>query len=30
MYRTEEFKAEIAPCRTFVFLRELEQLAKAG
>jgi UDP-3-O-[3-hydroxymyristoyl] N-acetylglucosamine deacetylase / 3-hydroxyacyl-[acyl-carrier-protein] dehydratase len=30
MYRAEEFKAEIAPCRTFVFLRELEQLAKAG
>jgi UDP-3-O-[3-hydroxymyristoyl] N-acetylglucosamine deacetylase/3-hydroxyacyl-[acyl-carrier-protein] dehydratase len=31
MYRaTSEFKAEIAPCRTFVFLRELEQLAKAG
>ena len=30
MYRVEEFKKEIAPCRTFVFLRELEQLAKAG
>ncbi len=30
MYRVEEFKTEIAPCRTFVFLRELEQLAKAG
>jgi UDP-3-O-[3-hydroxymyristoyl] N-acetylglucosamine deacetylase/3-hydroxyacyl-[acyl-carrier-protein] dehydratase len=30
MYRVEEFKDEIAPCRTFVFLRELEQLAKAG
>lgn len=30
MYRVEEFKEEIAPCRTFVFLRELEQLAKAG
>ncbi|HEY0978109.1 MAG TPA: bifunctional UDP-3-O-[3-hydroxymyristoyl] N-acetylglucosamine deacetylase/3-hydroxyacyl-ACP dehydratase [Flavobacteriales bacterium] len=30
MYNTGEFKAEIAPCRTFVFLRELEQLAKAG
>ncbi|MBS1583393.1 MAG: bifunctional UDP-3-O-[3-hydroxymyristoyl] N-acetylglucosamine deacetylase/3-hydroxyacyl-ACP dehydratase [Bacteroidetes bacterium] len=30
MYRSEEFRAEIAPCRTFVFLRELEQLAKAG
>ena len=30
MYRAEEFKTGIAPCRTFVFLRELEQLAKAG
>lgn len=30
MYNSGEFKAEIAPCRTFVFLRELEQLAKAG
>jgi UDP-3-O-[3-hydroxymyristoyl] N-acetylglucosamine deacetylase/3-hydroxyacyl-[acyl-carrier-protein] dehydratase len=30
MYRVEEFRTEIAPCRTFVFLRELEQLAKAG
>ena len=30
MYRAEEFKQEIAPCRTFVFLRELEVLAKAG
>ena len=30
MYRAEEFKTEIAPCRTFVFLRELEVLAKAG
>jgi UDP-3-O-[3-hydroxymyristoyl] N-acetylglucosamine deacetylase/3-hydroxyacyl-[acyl-carrier-protein] dehydratase len=30
MYRADEFKTEIAPCRTFVFLRELEQLAKAG
>lgn len=30
MYRAEEFRAEIAPCRTFVFLRELEQLANAG
>jgi len=30
MYHTGEFKDEIAPCRTFVFLRELEQLAKAG
>ena len=30
MYRAEEFKRDIAPCRTFVFLRELEVLAKAG
>lgn len=30
MYRAEEFKTDIAPCRTFVFLRELEVLAKAG
>ena len=30
MYNSGEFKAEIAPCRTFVFLRELEALAKAG
>ncbi|MBP7513648.1 MAG: 3-hydroxyacyl-ACP dehydratase FabZ, partial [Flavobacteriales bacterium] len=30
MYRTDEFKRDIAPCRTFVFLRELEVLAKAG
>ncbi len=30
MYNSGEFKAEIAACRTFVFLRELEQLAKAG
>lgn len=30
MYRAEEFKSDIAPCRTFVFLRELELLAKAG
>ena len=30
MYRAEEFKSEIAPCRTFVFLRELEHLAKQG
>jgi UDP-3-O-[3-hydroxymyristoyl] N-acetylglucosamine deacetylase/3-hydroxyacyl-[acyl-carrier-protein] dehydratase len=30
MYRADEFKTDIAPCRTFVFLRELEQLAKAG
>ncbi len=26
----EDFKTEIAPCRTFVFLHELEQLAKLG
>nr|MDQ3101139.1 UDP-3-O-acyl-N-acetylglucosamine deacetylase [Bacteroidota bacterium] len=30
MYNIGEFKQEIAPCRTFVFLRELEQLANAG
>ncbi len=30
MYHLGEFKSEIAPCRTFVFLRELEQLAKTG
>ena len=30
MYHVGEFKKEIAPCRTFVFLHELEQLAKAG
>jgi len=30
MYHAGEFKSEIAPCRTFVFLRELELLAKAG
>ena len=30
MYRAEDFKQDIAPCRTFVFLRELELLAKAG
>lgn len=28
MYNTGEFEAEIAKCRTFVFLRELEVLAK--
>lgn len=28
MYHIGEFKKEIAPCRTFVFLRELEALAK--
>ena len=30
MYNLGEFKEEISPCRTFVFLRELEALAKAG
>ncbi|MES2629428.1 MAG: bifunctional UDP-3-O-[3-hydroxymyristoyl] N-acetylglucosamine deacetylase/3-hydroxyacyl-ACP dehydratase [Bacteroidota bacterium] len=30
MYKLEDFTTEIAPCRTFVFLRELEQLAAAG
>jgi UDP-3-O-[3-hydroxymyristoyl] N-acetylglucosamine deacetylase/3-hydroxyacyl-[acyl-carrier-protein] dehydratase len=30
MSNNGEFKTEIAPCRTFVFLREIEQLAKAG
>ena len=28
MYKIAEFKSEIAACRTFVFLRELEFLAK--
>ncbi len=28
MYEISEFKKEIAPCRTFVFLREIEELAK--
>lgn len=28
MYQIDEFKRDIAPCRTFVFLRELEFLAK--
>ncbi|OJX34880.1 MAG: UDP-3-O-[3-hydroxymyristoyl] N-acetylglucosamine deacetylase [Flavobacteriia bacterium 40-80] len=28
IYNIDEFKAEIAPCRTFVFLKELEFLAK--
>ncbi|MFT5581253.1 MAG: UDP-3-O-[3-hydroxymyristoyl] N-acetylglucosamine deacetylase [Psychromonas sp.] len=28
MYQISDFKKEIAPCRTFVFLRELEFLAK--
>lgn len=30
MYEISEFKKEIAPCRTFVFLREIEYLAKNG
>ena len=30
MYHLGEFKEEISSCRTFVFLRELEALAKAG
>jgi UDP-3-O-[3-hydroxymyristoyl] N-acetylglucosamine deacetylase/3-hydroxyacyl-[acyl-carrier-protein] dehydratase len=30
MYKIEDFEEQIAPCRTFVFLRELEALAKAG
>ena len=30
MYHTGEFEAEISRCRTFVFLRELEVLAKNG
>ena len=30
MYDISEFKENIAPCRTFVFLRELEMLAEAG
>lgn len=30
MYEITEFRDAIAPCRTFVFLRELEALAKAG
>ncbi len=30
MYHLGEFKEEISQCRTFVFLRELEQLAKNG
>lgn len=28
MYQVDDFKKEIAPCRTFVFLRELEFLAE--
>lgn len=30
MYHVGEFKDEIASCRTFVFLREVEQLLRAG
>lgn len=30
MYHIGEFKNDIAPCRTFVFLREVEALFKAG
>ena len=30
MYHTGEFESEISKCRTFVFLRELEVLAKNG
>ncbi len=30
MYHNGEFASEISPCRTFVFLREIEQLAKNG
>ncbi len=30
MYQLGEFEKEIAPCRTFVFLRELMQLVNAG
>jgi UDP-3-O-[3-hydroxymyristoyl] N-acetylglucosamine deacetylase/3-hydroxyacyl-[acyl-carrier-protein] dehydratase len=30
MYHLEEFEAEIAACRTFVFMKELAMLAKAG
>jgi len=30
MYNIAEFETEIASCRTFVFLRELEKLADAG
>jgi len=30
IYSIEDFKKDIAPCRTFVFLRELEELARAG
>ncbi len=30
IYSIADFKKDIAPCRTFVFLRELEELARAG
>ena len=30
IYSIDDFKKEIAPCRTFVFLRELEALARSG
>ncbi|MCO5268358.1 MAG: bifunctional UDP-3-O-[3-hydroxymyristoyl] N-acetylglucosamine deacetylase/3-hydroxyacyl-ACP dehydratase [Brumimicrobium sp.] len=30
IYQINEFKEEISTCKTFVFLRELEQLAKMG
>lgn len=30
IYKIDEFKDQIAPCRTFVFFRELAALAKAG
>ncbi len=30
MYRIEDFDKEISSCRTFVFMKELVQLAKAG
>jgi UDP-3-O-[3-hydroxymyristoyl] N-acetylglucosamine deacetylase / 3-hydroxyacyl-[acyl-carrier-protein] dehydratase len=30
MYHIGEFKEQIAPCRTFVFFRELEELAKSN
>jgi len=30
IYSLDDFEKDIAPCRTFVFLKELEQLAKAG
>lgn len=30
MYKIEEFRDQIAPCRTFVFLHELEMLLKHG